>query len=107
MIKPENPRQKHKFSAERTELDGIKFPSKKEKNYYAQLLVRQRIGEVVFFLRQVPFHLPGGTKYVVDFQEFMADGTVRFVDVKGFQTKEFIRAKKQVEAMYPVQIELA
>lgn len=100
-------RQKHKFSAERTELDGIKFQSKKEANYYAQLLVRQRIGEVVFFLRQVPFHLPGGTKYVVDFQEFMADGTIRFVDVKGFKTKEFIRAKKQVEAIYPVQIELA
>ena len=70
-------------------------------------MVRQRIGEVVFFLRQVPFHLPGGTKYVVDFQECMAYGTVRFVDVKGFQPKEFIRAKKQVEAMYPVQIELA
>lgn len=107
MIKPEHPRQKHKFSAERTEIDGIKFASKKEANYYAQLLVRQRIGEVVFFLRQVPFHLPGGTKYVVDFQEFLADGTVRFLDVKGFQTKEFIRAKKQVEALYPVQIELA
>ena len=107
MIKQENPRQKHKFSAERTELDGIKFASKKESRYYSDLLVRQRIGEVVFFLRQVPFHLPGGTKYVVDFQEFMADGTVRFVDVKGFQTKEFIRAKKQVEAIYPVQIELA
>lgn len=107
MIKPEHPRQNHKFSAERTEVDGIKFASKKESRYYSDLLVRQRIGEVVFFLRQVPFHLPGGTKYVVDFQEFMADGTVRFVDVKGFQTKEFIRAKKQVEAMYPVQIELA
>ena len=102
----DSPRQKHKFGAERTELDGIKFASKKESRYYSDLLIRQRIGEVVFFLRQVPFHLPGGTKYVVDFQEFMADGTVRFVEVKGFETKEWIMKKKIVESLYPITIEV-
>lgn len=97
---------RHKYGAKITEADGIKFSSKKEAAYYQSLKIRQRVGEVVFFLRQVPFHLPGGTKYTVDFQEFLADGTVRFVDVKGMQTKEFIRAKKQVEAIYPVEIEI-
>lgn len=98
---------RHKFHAKPTETDGIRFDSKKEARYYLDLKLRQRAGEVVFFLRQVPFHLPGGTVYRVDFQVFEDDGTVRFIDVKGYETPEFIRAKKQVEALYPVEIEVA
>ncbi len=97
---------KHKFSAVPTIANGIRFDSKKEARYYEELLWRQKTGGIVFFLRQVPFHLPGGTTYRVDFQEFHADGSVHFVDVKGMQTKEFIRSKKQVEALYPVEIEV-
>lgn len=99
-------RARHKFNAVRTESDGIRFDSKFEARYYSQLKLRQYAGEVVFFLRQVPFHLPGNTRYVVDFVEFLANGTVRFVDVKGVETKAFVRAKKQVEAIYPVVIEV-
>lgn len=58
------------------------------------------------FLRQVPFHLPGGVKYVVVFQEFHADGTVHFVDVKGMETAQFKTKKRMVEATYPVDIEV-
>jgi len=97
---------KHKHNAVRVTHDGIKFPSKKEGNYYLQLKMRVKCGDVIFFLRQVPFHLPGNTKYTVDFQEFHKDGTVHFIDVKGMKTKEFIRNKKQVEALYPVEIEV-
>ena len=96
---------RHKFHAVRTELDGIKFASKKEARYYSELKLRQKAGEVVFFLRQVPFHLPGNVKYVVDFVEFWANGEVHFVDVKGMRTKEYIAKKKMVEAIYPVTIE--
>lgn len=99
-------RHRHKFKAIKTEYDGIKFPSKKEANYYLKLKLLVKAGQVLFFLRQVPFHLPGGVKYVVDFQEFWADGSVRFVDVKGHQTPEFIAKKKMVEALYPVKIEI-
>ena len=97
----------HKFNAKRTEIDGISFPSKKEAAYYQQLLLRQKGNDVIFFLRQVPFHLPGGVRYVVDFQEFLSDGTVRFVDVKGMRTSEYIAKKKMVEALYPIKIEEA
>jgi prepilin-type processing-associated H-X9-DG protein len=62
-------------------------------------------GEVVFFLRQVPFHLPGGVVYRCDFQVFWADGHVSFEDAKGHRTKDFIRNKKMVESLYPVEIE--
>ena len=100
-------RPRHKFNATRVEFDGIRFDSKKEASYYKRLKLRQQSGDILFFLRQVPFHLPGGVRYVVDFQEFHADGTVHFVDVKGMQTPEFKAKKKMVEALYrPVEIKI-
>lgn len=99
------PRVRHKFHAVVTECDNIKFSSKKEARYYQTLKLRQQAGEVVFFLRQVPIHLPGGVKLVVDFQEFHADGTVRFVDTKGVETESFKAKRRMVEALYPFKIE--
>ena len=102
-----NPRKvKHKFFAIPTQEDGIRFPSKKEAEYYVQLKRRIDGGGVIFFLMQVPLHLPGGVKYIVDFLEFHDDGTVHFVDVKGFETKEFKLKKKLVESLYPITIEV-
>jgi len=97
---------KHKFSAQRTELDGIKFDSKLESRYYTNLKMLQRSGEVLFFLRQVPIHLPGKTKYVCDFVEFWANGDVRFVDCKGMETETFKLKKRQVEELYPIEINI-
>lgn len=96
---------RHKYNAIKTEIDGIRFDSKKEARYYQDLQLRVRAGEVVFFLRQVPFHLPGGVTYRIDFQEFHADGTVHFVDAKGMKTQMYIAKKKMVEATYPIIIE--
>lgn len=99
-------RHKHKFKATRTETDSIKFGSKAEAAYYNRLKFLREKGEVLFFLRQVPFDLPGNTKYFVDFQVFYADGTIAFVDVKGVSTPMFILKKKQVEDLYPIEIEV-
>lgn len=95
----------HKFKAKRTEADGIKFASKRESEYYQKLCLAQKAGDLIFFLRQVPFYLPGNVRYVCDFTEFWADGTVRFTDVKGFRTPQYVSKKKMVEALYPVKIE--
>jgi hypothetical protein len=95
---------RHKFNAARTELDGIKFSSKREAHYYQDLLLARRSGELLFFLRQVPFHLPGGVRYCCDFAEFWRSGEVRFTDVKGLRTPMYIAKKKMVEATYPVTI---
>ena len=94
----------HKFSAVRTEVDGIKFGSKKEARYYQQLLFAKKSGDLLFFLRQVPFHLAGGVRYLCDFAEFWKNGEVRFVDSKGFRTPMYIAKKKMVEALYPITI---
>jgi hypothetical protein len=95
---------RHKFHAKRTECNGIKFSSKKEAAYYQKLMMMKQSAQIVFFLRQAPLHLPGGVRYVVDFVEFWADGSVRFVDVKGFKTPEYKAKKKMVEALYPIEI---
>lgn len=95
---------RHKFRNQPTEVDGVKFQSKKEASYYQQLCLARRSGDLLFFLRQVPFHLPGGVRYVVDFVEFWKSGETRFVDVKGMRTAMYILKKKQVEALFPIQI---
>lgn len=87
------------------ERDGMKFSSQAEARYYDQLMILKNTGEVSFFLRQCPFHLPAGIKYVIDFMVFYSDGGVEFVDVKGMRTPTYILKKKQVEHLYPVEIQ--
>lgn len=95
---------RHKFGAVPTYVDGVRFASKREAAYYGQLVMAKTAKELLFFLRQVPFHLPGGVRYVVDFAEFWANGEVRFTDVKGMKTPTYIAKRKLVEALYPIQI---
>ena len=105
-VEPLEKPKRNKYGAKRVVLDGITFDSQKEANRYLDLEIMRMAGKVKFFLRQVPFELPGGVKYRVDFVVFHTDGRVTFEDVKGFETREFINKKKQVEALYPVKIEV-
>lgn len=99
-----NFKPRSKYGASRSSFNGISFHSKKECLYYQKLLKLQEAGELLFFIRQPKFDLPGNTHYSADFMEFYADDTVKVTDVKGMLTTEFIRAKKQVEALYPIEI---
>src|SRR5271154_369227 len=96
---------KHKFRAKPSISDGIKFSSKKEQKRYQELKVLQTSGALLFFLRQVPFHLPGGVKYICDFMNFWHDGVVTIEDVKGFKTDMYTTKKKLVESIYPIEIQ--
>ena len=81
-----------------------KFHSKLEARYYDLLQARKLMGEVKFFLMQVPIQLPGNVKYVIDFVVFMQDGTYEFVEIKGKMT-DIARLKiKQAEDLYPIKI---
>lgn len=99
-----------KFGAKRTMgSDGVNYDSKAERNYGEKLLLLQRAGKVRLVLRQVPFHLPGGVKMVLDFVWVGADGAMHFEDVKSPPTaaKETFRAKKRmVEQLYDVSIDV-
>jgi hypothetical protein len=98
-----------KYGNEITTVDGIRFDSKREARYYEQLKIRKAAGEVSHWLRQVPMHLPCGTRYVLDFLVFFAEPgrDPEYVDVKGRETKEFRIKKRGVEHHYPVRITLA
>lgn len=97
---------KHKYHAKPTEVDGIKFGSMKEARYYGQLKMLKMAGEVIFFLRQVPFEIGAGITYRLDFMEFHSDQTIHYVEIKGFETKVWKIKKKLVESLYPIKIEV-
>jgi len=99
--------KRHKYGARKVRVDGILFDSKLEADYYEHLkMLRDRTGDVKFFLRQVPFHLPGGTILRIDFEVHFSDGTVSYQETKGYQTKSFKIKLREVEHHYPVKIEI-
>ena len=87
---------------ERT-VDGIIFDSKKEMNYYLKLKIDP---DIKFFLRQVPFDIPGGYKHRVDFMAVMKDGSIRWIEVKGMDLPQGKMKRKQVESIYNITIEV-
>lgn len=100
--------KKRKYNNQPTKVDGIRFDSKREAEYYQELKFRQAAGEVSHFLRQVPMHLPDGTKYVLDFLVFYANAAEGpdYVDVKGKETAVFRMKKRAVEFHYPIRLKL-
>lgn len=103
---PESKERASKYNNHPTKVDGIRFDSKKEARYYEQLKIRRATGEVHYWLRQVPMHLPGGTRYVVDFLVFFRDPErdPEYVDVKGKLTEVFRIKKREIEAIYPIKV---
>ena len=99
-------RKNNKYRNTLTYADHIKFDSKREAARYEELKLLQKAGEVLYFLRQVPFDLGAGTKYRCDFLIFWKDGSHTVEDVKGYATKEFKLKKKLVESKYPIKIEI-
>ena len=95
---------RHKFRAKPVDDDGRHFSSTLEHRYYCQLKMRQKAGEIVFFLMQVPFTLPGEKTYRLDFMEFHANGEVVCTEVKGFSTPMGKLKIDMVEDLYPVKI---
>ena len=95
---------KHKFNAKAVTKNSIRYDSKLEAKLASKLDIMKQQGEVLFYLRQVPFDLPGGIKYRCDFQVFYTNGEVEFLDAKGIETELFRVKKKQVEEKYPVKI---
>lgn len=98
------PAPRNKYGAVKTKVDHITFDSRAEAIRYQLNKMRIDSGELQYQLLQVPIRLPGGVKYVVDFIEVLADGSMVYVDVKGKVTRPFKDKKKMVEDLYPVTI---
>lgn len=101
-----NSQPRHKFRAKPCAEDGIKFPSKLERDYYRYLRDCKDCGTIIFFLRQVPFDLPGGVKHVVDFMVFHEGGEVEFIEVKGLDLPAGKMKRKITEDIYQIKIKV-
>lgn len=105
---------KNKYHNTKTIIDGIKFDSKRESDYYCELKLRKRANEILDFELQPSFTLQDGfvyqgkkirpIKYIADFRVIHKDFSVEIIDVKSsktFQTKEYRLKKKMLLYKYP------
>lgn len=100
-----------KYGNKITELDGMKFDSLAEANYYMELKYLKRAGVIKCFCRQPKFILEkafakNGKRfcaitYTADFMVTHPDNRVDVIDVKGVLTKEFRIKWKLFEKRYP------
>lgn len=101
-----------KYNAKKVEVDGIKFDSKVEAEYYLHLKEMQEKKEIQGFERQVKmtlqeaFYLEGvkgkirAITYVVDFKVTENDGSITYIDVKGIETDVFKMKRKMFMNRY-------
>ncbi len=104
-----HPSAKSKYNAVRTTYNNVNYASKKEANYAQTLDLRKKAGEIDFWLRQVPFPLPGNTVYRLDFITFASAFSgkgwfVEFIEVKGFRTGLGELKRKQCEEIYKIKV---
>lgn len=96
---------KMKYGNTKYQIDGMLFDSKKEANYWYELKMLEKAGQICNIQRQKPFELiptryyngvcVRGCKYIADF--YFYDNIKKSwiaVDVKGFPTPEYIIKKK-------------
>lgn len=97
-----------KYRNVKVEIDGIKFDSKKEANYYGKLKLLKQAGEIVLFEMQPKYDLlVNDVKcgfYKADFKVYWKSGLIQVVDVKGMKTPIYQLKKKLVKAIYGIII---
>lgn len=99
----ENIEKKSKYSSAKTDVDGIRFDSKKEAEFYAELKLREKADEISHLRLQPRYLLQEAFKhegkqyskmeYVADF-EYVENGVTVVVDVKGFKTAVYMIKRK-------------
>ena len=84
-------------------VDGLRFDSKLEGRCYEWLKLRQAAGDVLWFIRQVPFALGGNVTYRCDFLA-VTESVVEAIYAKGFLTALSKTKIRLVEARYPIKV---
>ncbi|MEF3306665.1 DUF1064 domain-containing protein [Paenibacillus sp. GYB003] len=104
--------RRHKYGAQKTKIDGHTFQSLAEANYYKQLKLLQRAGEVTDIVLQPKYEIipsyrgrngrkVSATYYIADFLVTYKDGRQEIIDVKGYITPVYALKKKMFEYRYP------
>src|SRR5690554_128886 len=109
-VEPQN-QKKSKYNNQKTMVDGIKFDSKKEAEYYCQLKLLKQAGKIKDYGLQPRYELQPAFKkngkkyraitYIADFVITNNDGTTEVVDIKGVETQVFKIKRKLFEYKYP------
>ena len=98
----------NKYHAQKTQVDGVTFHSKKEANRYGQLKLLLQAGEIsgLELQPQYPLEVNGQliTKYIGDFRYREKNGDLVLEDVKGTYTPIYRLKKKLVKALYGIEI---
>ncbi|MBX5143345.1 DUF1064 domain-containing protein [Rhizobium lentis] len=104
--------KRSKYGNKKVTVDGIRFDSKREAEYYAALKLREKAGEVIGVELQRPFALLGNNgmliaTYKADFcfWDNVAD-RFRVIDVKGVETKDFKLKKKMMLGLLGINVEV-
>lgn len=111
LLQPANAgvKNRHKYGADPVEIDGHKFPSKKEARRYIILRRDQVLGLIKNLRIQVPYELnEGGThslKYIADFVYTDVATDLEIVeDAKGYRTREYKKKKRLMLEIYKIKI---
>jgi len=111
-----------KYRNVKTVVDGITFDSKREAQHWAELKMRERVGDIKGLRRQVWFPLacpvwhfgpvadpsttyPLVSNYIADFVYVDEDGKEHVVDAKGKRTAIYQLKKKWLELQSGIVIE--
>lgn len=99
-----NKKGNNKYRATKTSIDGKKFDSIKEAEFYQNLKLRLRSGDIKGFCLQPVFILADRLQYRADFIVFNNDNTYEIIDVKGYKTEGYKIKKKIFEDKYNLKI---
>ena len=101
----------HKYNAQRTEVDGFVFDSKREARRYQELQLLERAGQIEHLELQPIFDISVNgqkiCKYIADFRYMdLAPGSAGVVveDSKGVKTDVYKLKKKLVKAVYGIDV---
>lgn len=99
-----------KYNAQPTEVDGIRFASKKEAMRYVFLKGLLTAGKISALEIQPAYDIVVNGKkicrYIADFKYISSDGNEIIEDVKGFVTPQFRLKQKLMAAVHNIEINI-
>lgn len=95
-----------KYRNKRCIYDGRKFDSQRERDYYIRLEREKAAKMIRGFAHQVTIPLPSGKRRMrLDFMVNTLDDRIRWLDAKGFETKDWLVKRDELEHSLGIKIE--
>lgn len=100
-------KQPPKYRNHRVQWQGEEFDSKRELEVFHAFEAARVAGQYRAVVRQVSMRLPGTKRRMrIDFMVVENDGSIRWLDAKGYATQDWKLKRDQVEQAYGIKIEI-